>query len=417
MHGALGAPRRLRSIYLDQQDWETETVEMNSVNIVQVNAVVAEYYGGPSVGSVALNAELRRLGAFATLYSTGLNGSAGTVIDQDELQRLTSSGASLVIHRPAWPWFMQNGRGMLTSIFKAARTSDLIHIHGQYHLPHIYAYLAARWFGVPYGIQPHGALEPYQRAKSKYRKKLYNFIIGGRILRQASYVHFASLSEAERAEDVVRVNQRIVIPLGASLPPEQPIRALTSELERRRRGEVVLFLGRLTKKKRPDLLLSAWAGAKRPAGALLIVAGPDADVTRRELRQQAERLGISDSVVFSGQVTGPEKAWLYRRCGTFVLASENENFGLTVVEAMLGGCHVIASTQVASSKFLVESSSGSVLSSMTSESLATAVSHALANEALIVDSGRRASLFALERLNWKPLASALLERARKVPRP
>lgn len=387
---------------------------MNPISIIQVNAVVAEAYGGPSIGSVALNAELRQQGANATLYSTGLGGRSGLVISEAELERHRATGARLEMHEPAWPSQMQNGKGILRSIFRAARSSDLIHIHGQYQLPHIYAYLAARWFRIPYGVQVHGGLEPYQRAKSKIKKRLFNLIIGKQILDHATYVHFASASEAEGAADVVRPDQRVVVPLGASLPVERPVRSLRAALESRPESEVVLFLGRLTHKKRPDLLLEAWAQAVRPSQAILIIAGPDADVTSHALRLRAADLGILDSVHFPGQVTGPEKSWLYKRCGTFVLPSENENFGLTVGEAMLGGCHVIVSSEVAASGFLTDSKSGTVLADMTTESLSSALSTALASDEFVSASGQAALAYAAERLSWKPLASALIAQASRA---
>lgn len=380
------------------------------IRVTQVNAVIAEIYGGPSIGSVALNAKLRELGVDATLYSTALNGARGTQLDAAERARFVAIGAQTELFEPAWPSVLQNGRGFFRTILREAAGTDLIHIHGQYQLPHIYAYLAAKRAGVPYGVQVHGGLEPYQRAKSRWKKRIYNRLVGNRILRDAAYVHFSSPSEAQRARDVVRPDQELVVPLGASLPAERPVHSLTGVVGGNR-GSIVLFLGRLTRKKRPDLLLDAWARADRPEGALLIVAGPDEDVSVSQLRSQAERLGIANSVLFPGQVSGPEKAWLYRHSGTFVLASENENFGLTIGEAMLGGCHVVASKGVAASEFLRLAGSGAVLSEMTSESLATSLGQALKDPEMVKESGKRAAVYASERLSWEPLAKAIAAKA------
>lgn len=381
--------------------------KMNPLKICQINSVVAEIYGGPSIGSMALNAKLRELGVDAVLYATNLNGAPGTRLSSAEVGRYKESGAEVELFESTWPASMQNGRGFLRSLMKIGPESDLFHLDGQYQLPLIYGYLVARWFKVPYGIQPHGGLEPYQRAKSRIKKRLYGAVIGNRILRNAAYVHFASASEAERARDVVRPDQEIIVPLGASLPAEQPVSSLSKLFDKTDRSERVLFLGRLTHKKRPDLLLEAWAQASRSANSVLIMAGPDEDVTAVELRELARVLGVVDSVVFTGQVTGPEKSWLYHNCGTFVLASENENFALTVGEAMLGGCHVIASNGVAASEFLELAGSGRVLTDMNVNTLANAVSEALTNVERTVSSGRRAAAYADEHLSWRPLASAL----------
>lgn len=385
----------------------------SSLKVTQVNAVIAEVYGGPSIGSVALNAKLRELGVDATLYSTALSGGTNLVLNAAERARFAATGAQTRLFEPAWPSALQNGKGFFQAILREARVTDLIHIHGQYQLPHVYAYFAARRAGVPYGVQVHGGLEPYQRAKSRWKKRIYNLLVGNRILRNAAYVHFSSPSEAERARDVVRPEQELVVPLGASLPPERPVASLAGVLGKNR-ASIVLFLGRLTHKKRPDLLLDAWAKTDRPKGSLLIIAGPDEDVSASQLRSQAQGLGISKSVLFPGQVSGPEKAWLYRHSGTFVLASENENFGLTVGEAMLGGCHVIASEGVAASEFLRLARSGAVLSEMTSESLAASLGRALKDPEMIAESGKRAATYADERLGWEPLAKAIATQARRA---
>ncbi|MET4589355.1 glycosyltransferase [Arthrobacter sp. 754] len=379
------------------------------LKICQVNSVVAEVYGGPSIGSVALNSKLRELGVDAVLYGTNLNGAPGSRISSAEEERYRESGAVIELFESTWPSSMQNGRGFLRSLIRIGPDSDLFHLDGQYQLPLIYGYFVARWFKVPYGIQAHGSLEPYQRAKSRLKKWIYGAVIGNRILREATYVHFASASEAERARDVVRPDQEVIVPLGASLPAEKALSSLSNLFSETERNERVLFLGRLTHKKRPDLLLEAWAQATRSRNSVLIIAGPDEDVTAAELRRLASILGVAESVVFTGQVTGPEKSWLYRNCGTFVLASENENFALTVGEAMLGGCHVIASTGVAASEFLVLAESGRVLADMNVRSLSNAVSEALANDDVTARSGRRAAAYADEHLSWRPLASALAE--------
>lgn len=379
----------------------------SGLKITQVNAVVAEIYGGPSVGSVALNAKLRELGIDATLYATSLNGARKTRISEAEKARYRATGADVRLYKPSFPTKMQNSWRLCLAIFLAVSQSDLVHIHGQYHLPHVYAYMASRLFRVPYGVQPHGGLEPYQRSKSRKLKALYNWLVGSRLLQHASYIHFSSPSEAERASDVVTAQQSMIVPLGAALPAEQSIEFVREELIEVPRQKTVLFLGRLTHKKRPDLLISAWAYSSAHLEAKLIIAGPDEDITAAELKEQAERLGVSDSIVFAGQVTGPEKAWLYRNSGTFVLASENENFGLTVGEAMLGGCHVIASKDVAASSFLIDADAGQVLAEMTESSLAEALDLAIRGGGWTEESGRRAASFASANLGWSALAEAL----------
>jgi glycosyltransferase involved in cell wall biosynthesis len=283
-------------------------------------------------------------------------------------------------------------------------------MHGQYLSPHVVAFLAAKIYGTPYGVQAHGTLEPYQRAISPRRKALFNWLVGRRILRGAAYVHFATEIEADHAADVVRADQAWVHSLGATLSetPRRPVR-----LEADVHGSpLVSFVGRLAAKKRPDLLIEAWARTRRPSSARLVIAGPDEAFTEKQLRQLAERLGVGDSVVAVGEVNLHEKTWLFGHSDIFVLPSENENFGITVGEAMLAGCHVIVTTHVAASHHLDRARSGRVIPEAEMGALTVALNEAFERPEFVADSGKRAQIYAERHLSWDGMAEALLTFAR-----
>jgi glycosyltransferase involved in cell wall biosynthesis len=63
----------------------------------------------------------------------------------------------------------------------------------------------------------------------------------------------------------------------------------------------------------------------------------------QELRQLAERLGVSDQVRFLGWVSAEELESLYAACDGFVFPSLYEGFGLPVLEAMARGVPVATS--------------------------------------------------------------------------
>ncbi|MFC0488270.1 glycosyltransferase [Sinomonas atrocyanea] len=366
---------------------------------------MSEEFGGPSVGSLALNRRLNELGVDARIYTTDLANDKG---DRLKPSAIRGTGANVRAFPASRPFFLRNSWLLCIGIWSAVRGADLVHIHGQYAVHQFFVYLACRAFRKPYGVQLHGALETYERSKSKKRKLIFNSVIGKRVLRHASYVHFSAPSEAQRARDLVAEDQAVVIPLGAELSTEElPITALADRLPSR--SEAVLYLGRFALKKRPELLLRAWAAAKRPEKSLLVFAGPDGEITHAELSSLAESLGVLDSVLFVGPVDSRQKAWLYRRSGTFVLPSENENFGLTIAEAMVGGCHVIVSEHVAAGQYLLEADSGEVLDSVDVDTLRGALERALWHPSDTKASGLRAMKFAQKELSWDRLARFIAE--------
>lgn len=390
-----------------------------ALRVLQVISVIAEVYGGPSTVAIEVNRELRRLGVDARVVSSTLSGTNGSTIEPDELARLKTSGALISLFQPSRPWKLQNSWGLVREIIREARRSDLIHIDGQYRIPHYVAFMAATILRVPYTVQPHGTLDPYFRKSSRLGKALFNFATFNCYIRNAERIYFTADSEAIAASDVVRPDQVVVAPLGATLPPASFPVVDVKCLNGIGREKLVLFLGRLAAKKRPDLLIEAWAMAEKPPEAKLVLAGPDDDFSATELRALASKLGVSDSVYFPGQVGGGAKTWFYERCGTFVLASENENFGLTVGEAMLAGCHVISSRGVVASTLLDDAGSGQVIDSMTPKQLASALATALGDRHYLEQSGFRAQRFARDNLGWTSFAQQIRETAvesRRMPR-
>jgi len=378
------------------------------MRILQVISAVAEVYGGPAIGSVALNKALRDDGVDATIFTTRLNMDLPELTEAD-VQALREGGrASISSFAPSRPRRLQNSWKLAAALWNESKVADLVHIHGQYLLPHVFAYLSARAHGVPFGIQPHGGLEPYQRAQSRLQKRIYSVLIGNRILRDASYIQFSSQSEADAASDVVRPDQARVAPLGASLPFPAEVRWVQERIGTRGREDVFLFLGRLARKKNPDVLIDAWAARRdRTDSSLLIIAGPDGEWTQEELAAKAKALGVESSVVFTGALNGPQKAWIFSKAGTFVLPSDNENFGIALVEAMLSGCHVIASKAVAAAQFLTEANCGVILDSIAIEDLSAELSAAEGLAERTRQSGERAQEFAQARLSWSVLARSI----------
>jgi len=122
---------------------------------------------------------------------------------------------------------------------------------------------------------------------------------------------------------------------------------------------VVLFFGGLKPRKNLSLLLEVWRPvvARRPEARLLVAGGgpllPD-------LRRLADRLGIADSVIFTGYVPEREKAEHFHLADVFCFPSAMEGFGLTVAEAMSSAVPVVASDRGSIPELVVDGEGGFV---------------------------------------------------------
>lgn len=102
-------------------------------------------------------------------------------------------------------------------------------------------------------------------------------------------------------------------------------------------GEAWLSVNRLSHEKRIELQVNAFR--RLPRERLLIVGGPGVGVdSKRFIRS----LKPPENVTFLGEVNEPRLRQLYATCRGFVATAEDEDFGMTPVEAMASGKAVVA---------------------------------------------------------------------------
>lgn len=378
------------------------------MRIVQVAASIAESDGGPTTGVLGLNRALnRRHDTSSVALTTDADGYSGR-LSPAETARLEQKMNGAIVFRRSRPFRLKHSWGLMRATFQQARTADLVYIHGVYLAHSLWAWLAARRWKRPYVVQPHGALEPYQAQFGRVQKAIWDALVGQRILRGAKALIAASDDEAHNLRGLQPGAQIVVIPLGASegeAHVSSPIRTSVESWLDVPRHERVLFLGRLAKKKRPDLLMDAW---NTTTVGRLAVVGPDGEWTADEL---AGRLDTSrrPTVTFPGPVDPAGVRWFMRHAGVFVLPSENENFGIAVAEAMAGGAAVLTTKQTAASVHVARAEAGVVLDSPSRDELAQALQALVTSPDRVADAGARGERYAAIHLSWDAAANALLQ--------
>jgi 1,2-diacylglycerol 3-alpha-glucosyltransferase len=103
---------------------------------------------------------------------------------------------------------------------------------------------------------------------------------------------------------------------------------------------VIVTVGRVAKEKSIDVLISAMPelNSMLPEARLVIFGnGP----VLGQLKEQAERLGVKDSVIFAGERPWDEIPICYQIGDVFAMASVTETQGLTYIEAMASRVPVV----------------------------------------------------------------------------
>jgi glycosyltransferase involved in cell wall biosynthesis len=103
-----------------------------------------------------------------------------------------------------------------------------------------------------------------------------------------------------------------------------------------------LYLGRLRRYKRVDIVIRAIAQLRRAGSAVRLIVAGQGD-RRQELEALARTLHVDDRVEFAGFVTEERKRELFRRAWVHVLTSVKEGWGISNIEAAACGTATVAS--------------------------------------------------------------------------
>ncbi|MGA1874434.1 MAG: glycosyltransferase family 4 protein [bacterium] len=113
----------------------------------------------------------------------------------------------------------------------------------------------------------------------------------------------------------------------------------------------VLFVGRMTFQKAPDLLVEAIPYVLRYYPAAKFVFAGDGDM-KMGLERRAHQLGISHATRFLGYRSGTELQNLYKACDCVCIPSRNEPFGIVILEAWSANKPVITTVNGGPSEFI-----------------------------------------------------------------
>lgn len=105
---------------------------------------------------------------------------------------------------------------------------------------------------------------------------------------------------------------------------------------------MVLFSGRMTTQKGPDLLVEAIPFVLRYHPSAKFVFAGDGNM-RWGVEDRAKQLGVHHACRFIGHQSGWKLVDLYKACDGVVVPSRNEPFGIVILEAWSAGKPVIAS--------------------------------------------------------------------------
>jgi len=324
------------------------------MRILQLIAGVADDWGGPSKVVHELSAALAARGHEVEIVATD-NTPTGGRLDVRRGVALPQPGGYSVRYQRAdllRPPYVSVAHAV--DVLRRARRFDVAHVHGLFNAPVTAAQAMLRLRRVPYVVRACGMLDPYSLAQRGRVKSLYLDLLERPNLNGAARIHVSTRFEAEAVAALGLRTPVAVIPQGVAAPPEAPA-------ERPHARPYLLFLSRIAKKKGLTLLVEAFAALAGRRDIDLIIAGPDEYGHRAEVEALVAERGLMGRVIFPGMVRGADKAAWFAHAEAFVLPSDDENFGIVVVEAVQLGAPAVISDRVGLCDAVAETGAGAVV--------------------------------------------------------
>jgi glycosyltransferase involved in cell wall biosynthesis len=374
----------------------------------------AYIYGGPARSVPSLCEAMVKHGARVTVFTTNANGP-GDVLDVSTSQPLAVGGVEVYYFPVSWPLarilpFYSPALGQACN----ARVAqfDVVYIAGIWTYSVFVGANSSLRERVPYVISPRGSLMNWSMGEKALKKRLYLALLERRIINKAAAIHVTSSLEKHQLQKRRFEPPVATIPNGIDMGP-------FAELPQRGRfrhspnippiGTLSLFVGRLHKEKRLDLILNAFATlVQQSSEAHLLIVGSDQDGSGKKAQEQVRQLGLSSRVLFAGQLTGTDLIQAYIDADILVLLSHRESFGMVVVEAMAVGLPVLLAREVGLAEEVEQANAGLVVNAKPNE-IGMAWSKLLSNQILREAMGKRGMAFVREQFAADVVAAKMLE--------
>ncbi len=318
------------------------------MNILQVTLgfYPATAWGGP-VKIVQQNGqELVRRGHQVTVYCTNLLNkkeviAPGTFAREIEGMRVEYFRTWRL---PWWPgtlgpiWLPD----LQSYLARELTNFDVIHLNGYRNLMLLPVAQMAEKKGIPLVMQPHGAMPVI--VNTFLLKRIYDRFLGQKELRSLNALIALQESERQQALQLGVPAERIeIIPnglnyTGAEVKPEKGAFRRQYHLDSQK--PLILFLGRINRKKGADMLVQAFAQMDRGIDAQLAIVGPD-DGQLREVEALVRQYGLEERVVLPGLLAGNAVAEAFQDADLFVLPCRADTFPVTMMEACQAGTPMV----------------------------------------------------------------------------
>jgi glycosyltransferase involved in cell wall biosynthesis len=371
--------------------------------------------GGPPVVVENFVREASKLGHRSEIISTSLYCGGDEAALLQRLNELAPTSFVTGLGR-----FGTLRRSSRIQIGESIGFADIVHLHTLWNPINAVVRRECGHRDRPYVLMPHGMLDPYSLNEKRWRKTLYFWAVERANILAAKRLIYTTAEEELLAESGTKALPKgAIVPLGSDAPFESSKELADKFLDQfsKARGRrQLLFLGRLHFKKGLDRILLAMPQiVKTFPNVLLTIVGDGDPEFEAILKSGVADQGLQDSVMMTGRLDGVAKWGAYAAAELFLLPSRQENFAITVAEAMRMGVPVVISNRVNTWPYVKAAGAGIVLDEEKIErELMDAILTLLRDRETLGLMGKRGQEYAQVNLTWAQASSKLLKCYDKV---
>lgn len=220
---------------------------------------------------------------------------------------------------------------------------DVIHIHGVFNAFSSLGMQMALKANVPFVLTPHGMLDKWCVQKSGTAKFLHNYLFERRLLTKAKAMHFTTYSEQLNSVSPKGVKANI-IPYLINFESKKTTPIIDTINDKIR----AVFFGRINRKKGllPFIQAIHELSLHEKQKLTFDIYGNDEENHLSHVQRLIDRYKLHQIVAYKGFLKPEDRESLLKNYDVMVLTSYQENFGITVLEALQEEVPVFISDKV-----------------------------------------------------------------------
>lgn len=366
------------------------------MKIAQVASTFPPYEGG--TGNVCYNQSkyLASFGHEVTVFLP-LN-SEGTFQEQDQKFKV----------KYLKPLFSYGNGSFLPKLTKELKNFDIIHLHYPFFGGDIFVRMAAKKFNIPYFITYHLDIYGNTFLKSMIFK-IYNALFQRKIITDAAKISVSSKEFFAQSQiyNLVKRNQLEIIPCGVdTLETTGQTQEIFNQYHINKDTPIIVFIGVLDSAhyfKRLDILIKALSKIKHEFHLLIIGDGN----LRSDFVGMVKEHSLEKFVTFTGKLSNKKVLNLLSQANFLVLPSDNESFGIVLIEAMSCGKPVVASNIPGIRAVVTDQVDGLLFQKGDVEDLALKIEYLIANPEIAKKLGDNGERIVKEKYEWKKIVKTI----------